>query len=60
MPTLVVQGDRDPFGLPPPGERREVIVVPGADHSLKRDPGAVAVAVHAFVTSTIERAKVLE
>jgi predicted alpha/beta-hydrolase family hydrolase len=45
VPVLVVQGDRDPFGMPPAGADREVVVIPGADHSLKRDPGAVALAV---------------
>ena len=43
LPTLVVQGERDPFGMPPRGRGRRVAVVPG-DHSL-RDTGAVAAAV---------------
>ena len=34
VPVLVVQGDRDTFGLPPAGPGREVVVVPG-DHSLR-------------------------
>jgi predicted alpha/beta-hydrolase family hydrolase len=34
VPALVVQGDRDPFGMPAPGPRRDVVVVPG-NHSLK-------------------------
>ena len=34
VPTLVVQGERDPFGIPPPGAHRIVTVVPG-DHSLR-------------------------
>jgi predicted alpha/beta-hydrolase family hydrolase len=34
VPTLVVQGERDPFGLPPAGPAREVVTVPG-DHSLR-------------------------
>lgn len=50
VPVLVLQGERDPFGMPPPGERREVIVLPGADHSLKRGHAAVAAAAVAFVT----------
>jgi len=36
VPVLVVQGDRDPFGMPPPRPGRTVLVVPGADHSLRR------------------------
>jgi uncharacterized protein len=35
-PTLVIQGRRDQFGMPPPGPRREVVQV-DADHSLRRD-----------------------
>ena len=34
VPTLVVQGENDRFGIPPPGPRRTVAVVPG-DHSLR-------------------------
>lgn len=34
VPVLVVQGERDPFGLPPDGPRRTVVRVPG-DHSLR-------------------------
>jgi uncharacterized protein len=34
VPTLVIQGERDPFGRPEPAHHRELVVVPG-DHSLK-------------------------
>jgi uncharacterized protein len=44
VPTLVVQGERDPFGMPPEGPRRTVARVPG-DHGLKADVEAVAAAV---------------
>jgi hypothetical protein len=40
VPTLVVQGRSDPFGMPPSGPGRAVVAVPG-DHSLR---GATAVA----------------
>ena len=33
VPTLVVQGERDPFGIPPEGRNRSVVLVPGT-HSL--------------------------
>lgn len=39
--TLVVQGDRDPFGQPRPDHHRDVVLVPG-DHSLKQDVDAVS------------------
>jgi predicted alpha/beta-hydrolase family hydrolase len=42
LPTLVVSGDRDPFGVPPGGGTIEVQVIPGATHDLRRDPVAVA------------------
>ncbi|MEO9133455.1 MAG: alpha/beta family hydrolase [Jatrophihabitantaceae bacterium] len=56
VPTLVVQGDRDAFGLPPKGKGRRVVVVAGADHSLKRDTSAVARAVTSFLSSVGVRA----
>ncbi len=58
VPVLVVQGDRDPFGMPPPGPDREVMVIAGADHSLKRELTSVASAVTGFVTSVAGRANV--
>jgi uncharacterized protein len=39
VPVLVVQGERDPFGMPPDAPGREVVRIPG-DHSL-RGAGAV-------------------
>ncbi|MBK1785735.1 alpha/beta hydrolase family protein [Prauserella cavernicola] len=36
VPTLVVQGERDPFGRPEAGPHHEIVVLPG-DHSLKAD-----------------------
>jgi predicted alpha/beta-hydrolase family hydrolase len=44
IPTLVVNGDRDPFGVPEAGGAVEVAVRPGAVHDLRRDlPGTAAV-----------------
>lgn len=48
VPTLVVQGNRDPFGMPPAGRRRVVVEVPG-DHSLKTDLPAVSAAVQSWL-----------
>ncbi|HZQ16808.1 MAG TPA: alpha/beta family hydrolase [Gaiellaceae bacterium] len=50
VPTLVVQGERDPFGRPPPGPAREVVLVPG-DHSLR-----AAAEVQAAVAAWLPRA----
>jgi predicted alpha/beta-hydrolase family hydrolase len=37
IPTLVLNGDRDPFGVPTPTGPVEVIVRPGATHDLRKD-----------------------
>ena len=44
VPVLVVQGERDPFGMPPAGPLRTVVHVAG-DHGLKTDLPAVEAAV---------------
>jgi uncharacterized protein len=52
LPVLVVQGERDPFGMPPPGPSRTVVKVPG-DHGLKADLPAVAAAVRTWLAEVI-------
>jgi uncharacterized protein len=42
--VLVVNGSRDPFGIPDPGEGRQVVVLPGETHALTRNPEAVGAA----------------
>lgn len=49
VPVFIVQGDRDPFGMPPATATRTVLVVPGADHGLKRDTAGTGRAVADFV-----------
>jgi predicted alpha/beta-hydrolase family hydrolase len=58
VPVLVVQGDRDPFGMPPPGAGRIVHVIAGADHSLRKNTAATAAAVVEFVTTLARHANV--
>jgi predicted alpha/beta-hydrolase family hydrolase len=41
LPTLVVNGDRDPFGVPEPAPGVDVRVRPGERHDLRRDPAAI-------------------
>jgi hypothetical protein len=53
--TLVVQGARDPFGIPPATALRTVVEVPG-DHSLRTDLDGVAVAVRAWLPSVVPQA----
>lgn len=55
LPTLVVQGDRDRFGIPPASALREVVEVPG-DHGLKADPEAVAAAVRNWLAGVTAEA----
>jgi predicted alpha/beta-hydrolase family hydrolase len=52
VPTLVVQGARDPFGMPPAGAHRTVVEVAG-DHSLRTDLDAVAAAVRAWLPGVV-------
>jgi predicted alpha/beta-hydrolase family hydrolase len=52
LPTLVVQGESDPFGRPKPGPRRELVLVPG-NHSLKADLDAVAGAVDGWLSRVL-------
>jgi predicted alpha/beta-hydrolase family hydrolase len=52
VPTLIVQGERDPFGIPPSTATRTVVQVPG-DHSLRKDPEAVAAAVRDWLRSAV-------
>src|SRR5947208_2394352 len=56
VPMLVVQGARDPFGIPPAADRRTVVQVPG-DHSLRTDVGAVADAVRAWLPGLVDNEK---
>jgi predicted alpha/beta-hydrolase family hydrolase len=44
VPVLVVQGAQDPFGMPPPGDDREVVQVRG-NHSLRTELDKVGAAV---------------
>jgi predicted alpha/beta-hydrolase family hydrolase len=48
VPTLVVQGERDPFGRPRETDHVSVVVVPG-DHSLKADLEAVKSAIRTWL-----------
>jgi hypothetical protein len=57
VPTLVVQGARDPFGIPPAAEFRTVVQVPG-DHSLRAGLDAVAAAVRAWLPGVVAQAAV--
>jgi uncharacterized protein len=51
IPTLVVNGDRDPFGVPTPTADVEVVVRPGATHDLRKDLAGTAEAVLTWLTA---------
>jgi uncharacterized protein len=52
VPVLVVQGDRDQFGIPPEGDLRTVAQVRG-DHSLRTDLDGVAAAARAWISKVV-------
>jgi predicted alpha/beta-hydrolase family hydrolase len=55
VPMLVVQGERDQFGVPPSGPGREVVQVPG-NHSLRTDVPAVAAAAREWLATIVREA----
>lgn len=52
VPVLVVQGARDPYGVPPEARGRTVVVVRG-DHALRGDVGALRDAVRAWLPGVV-------
>jgi hypothetical protein len=52
VPVLVVQGESDPFGMPPSGQPRTVVRVKG-NHSLSGDIGAVREAIAGWLAATL-------
>jgi predicted alpha/beta-hydrolase family hydrolase len=47
--VLVINGDRDPFGIPEPDETTDVVILPGETHALAKHPSAVGLAVTAWL-----------
>jgi predicted alpha/beta-hydrolase family hydrolase len=54
VPTLIVQGSQDQFGMPPAAAGRTVAQVPG-NHSLRKDVQAVGDAVRDWLPSVVPR-----
>jgi uncharacterized protein len=52
VPTLVIQGEHDPFGMPPAAPGRTVAEVAG-NHSLTADLDALAAAVHDWLARVV-------
>lgn len=57
VPVLVVQGSRDPFGMPPASDTRTVAEVQG-DHSLRTDHDAIRSAVGTWLEDVLQRTRV--
>ncbi|MFC4007076.1 alpha/beta family hydrolase [Nonomuraea purpurea] len=47
--VLVVNGDRDPFGVPDAADAARLVVLPGEGHDLKKDPARVGEVVAEWV-----------
>lgn len=41
VPTLVINGDRDPFGVPDRADATCLVILPGEGHELRKDPALV-------------------
>lgn len=55
VPVLVVNGDRDPFGVPDAGDVDRLVVLRGEAHALSRDPAAVRSAVRDWLGDLLPR-----
>jgi predicted alpha/beta-hydrolase family hydrolase len=53
--VLVVNGDRDSFGIPEPDAKTSVVVLPGETHALSRHPAAIAAAVAEWLAALVSR-----
>jgi predicted alpha/beta-hydrolase family hydrolase len=48
--VLVLNGDRDPFGIPEPDDATRVVVLPGETHALSKNPSAIRDAVAGWLS----------
>jgi uncharacterized protein len=55
-PVLVVNGERDPFGIPDSADASRVVVLPGETHALSRHPQDVRVAVESWLREVLQPA----
>jgi uncharacterized protein len=51
--VLVINGSRDPFGVPEASDTTEVVVLPGETHALAGDPGRVAAEAGAWLAAVL-------
>lgn len=53
VPVLVVNGDRDPFGVPDAADADRLVVLAGETHALSRRPDAITAAVSAWLREVV-------
>jgi len=51
--VLVINGERDPFGIPAPNDAARVVVLPGETHALTKNPAAVGAAVGSWLAEML-------
>jgi predicted alpha/beta-hydrolase family hydrolase len=51
--VLVVNGDRDPFGVPDPADAGRVVVLPGQTHALSKDGATITAAVASWLREVV-------
>src|SRR6266700_8029110 len=54
--VLVINGERDPFGIPDPADADTLIVLPGEAHALSRHPEAIAAATTSWLRGVLSGA----
>jgi len=52
--VLVVNGDRDPFGVPGAADASDMVVLPGETHALSRNPAAIASAAQSWLREILD------
>ena len=57
VPVLVINGERDPFGIPDPADADKLVVLPGQTHSLNRDARAISAAISSWLESLVSSAR---
>ena len=53
VPVLVVNGERDPFGIPDAVDAHRLVVLPGEAHALNRNPEAIRGAVRTWLDDVV-------
>jgi len=53
VPVLVINGDRDPFGVPDAADADRVVVLAGQTHALSRRPGEITDAVASWLPGVL-------